>query len=152
MTKNILASDDLLEPAGCVSYRLRRAARMAARFYDHALKPSGLRNTQFTLLGSLDMLGETGIGDLSEELAVDGTTLTRNLEILVRRGLVENIEADDGRVPNVRLTDLGKETYEEAVPLWRDAQRHMLEALEPERWAGMRTQLHRIEAACTGAT
>lgn len=151
MTKSDLASADLLEPVDCVSYRLRRAARTAAKFYDNALRPSGLRNTQFTLLGSLDVLGETSIGDLSEELAIDGTTLTRNLEILVRRGLVENIEADDGRVRNVRLTEPGKKTYEEAVPLWREAQQHVLEALEPERWAGMRAELHIIEVTCTGS-
>lgn len=151
MTKNILASADLLDPVDCVSYRLRRAARMAARFYDDALRPSGLRSTQFALLASLDVLGETSIGDLSEELATDGTTLTRNLEILVRRGLVENIEADDGRVRNVRVTDRGKQTYEAAVPLWREAQQHVLEALEPERWIGMRAHLHRIEAACNGS-
>ena len=150
MTKSILASADLLDPVDCVSYRLRRAARMAARFYDDALRPSGLRNTQFALLASLDILGETSIGDLSEELATDGTTLTRNLEILVRRGLIENIEADDGRVRNVRLTDPGKKTYDEAVPLWREAQHHVLEALEPKRWKGMRAELRMIEVACTG--
>lgn len=150
MTKSILASADLLEPGHCISYRLRRAARMAARFYDDALRPVGLRNTQFSLLVSLDDLGETSIGDLSEELATDGTTLTRNLEVLVRRGLVENIEADDGRVRNVRLTGLGKKTYEEALPLWRAAQQHVLKALEAKRWTGMRAQLRRIETACTG--
>ena len=150
MTESRLTAAHANQPVDCVSYRLRRAARKAARFYDDALRPSGLRNTQFTLLGALDVLGETSIGDLSEELAIDGTTLTRNLEILVRRGLVENIAADDARVRNVRLTGLGKETYEEAVPLWREAQQHVLEALEPKRWTGMTAQLRKIEAACDG--
>ncbi len=151
MTKSRLTSAHANQPVDCVSYRLRRAARKAARFYDDALRPSGLRNTQFSLLGALDLLGETSIGDLSEELAIDGTTLTRNLEILVRRGLVENIAAEDARVRNVRLTGLGKETYEEAVPLWREAQQHLLEALEPKRWTGMRAQLRQIEDACAGS-
>ncbi|MEE8153176.1 MAG: MarR family winged helix-turn-helix transcriptional regulator, partial [candidate division NC10 bacterium] len=115
MTESSLASTNALEPVDCVSYRLRRAARITAKSYDNALRPIGLRNTQFTLLASLNRLGETSIGDLSEALAVDGTTLTRNLEVLVRRGLVENIAADDARVRNVRLTDLGKETFEEAA-------------------------------------
>ena len=151
MTESRLTTAHANQPVGCVSYRLRRAARKAARFYDDALRPSGLRNTQFTLLASLNRLGETSIGDLSEELAIDGTTLTRNLEILVRRGLVENIAAEDARVRNVRLTGLGKETYEEAVPLWREAQQHLLEALEPKRWTGMRAQLRKIEGACAGS-
>ena len=150
MTESRLTAAHADQPADCVSYRLRRAARKAARFYDTALRPSGLRNTQFSLLGALDVLGETSIGDLSEELAIDGTTLTRNLEILVRRGLVENIAAEDARVRNLRLTGLGKETYDEAVPLWREAQQHVLEVLEPTRWTGMRAQLRQIEAACDG--
>ena len=151
MTESRLTTAHANQPVGCVSYRLRRAARKAARFYDDALRPSGLRNTQFTLLASLNRLGETSIGDLSEELAIDGTTLTRNLEILVRRGLVENIAAEDARVRNVRLTGLGKETFEEAVPLWREAQQHLLEALESKRWTGMRAQLRKIEVACAGS-
>ncbi len=150
MTDSSLASTSALEPVNCVNYRLRRAARVAAKSYDSALRPSGLRNTQFTLLASLNRLCETSIGDLSEELAIDGTTLTRNLEILVLRGLIENNVADDARVRNVRLTSLGKETYEAAVPLWREAQQHVLEALEPEGWIGMRAQLRKIEAACDG--
>ena len=150
MTESRLTAAHADQPVDCVSYRLRRAARKAARFYDTALRPSGLRNTQFSLLGALDVLGETSIGDLSEEFAIDATTLTRNLEILVRRGLVENIAAEDARVRNVRLTNLGKETYDQAVPLWREAQRHVLEALEPKRWTGLRAQLRQIEAACDG--
>ena len=138
MTKRNPTSGNELEPVECVCYRLRRAARVAAKSYDNALKPSGLRNTQFTLLDSLNRLGETSIGDLADVLAIDGTTLTRNLEILVRRGLVENIVADDARVRYVRITKLGKQTYKEALPLWRKAQRQALDALEPKRWTGMR--------------
>ncbi len=150
MTKRNPTSGNELEPVECVCYRLRRAARVAAKAYDNALKPSGLRNTQFTLLASLNRLGETSIGDLADVLAIDGTTLTRNLEILVRRGLVENIVADDARVRYVRITKLGKQTYKEALPLWRKAQRQALNALEPKRWTGMRAQLHKIEVACDG--
>ena len=142
-----LASLDGLQPIDCVSYRLRRAARVAARAYDDALKPSGLRNTQFTLLGALDWLGETNIGDLSEELAIDGTTLTRNLEVLVRRGLVENIANDDARVRNVRLTGAGKRAYDKAVPLWSKAQRNVVDALGKDHWRDMAQQLRTIEQA-----
>ncbi len=146
--KSNLKTADVLSPAGCVSSALRRAARTAARFYDDALRPSGLRSTQFTLLGALNTLGEASIGDLSERLAIDGTTLTRNLEILVRRRLIENVGAEDGRVRNLRLTGAGKEAFEEATPLWREAQRQVLGALGAGRWADVRSKLRKIEAAC----
>lgn len=138
------------EAGDCVSYRLRRAARVAAKFYDNALRPCGLRNTQFTLLSALDHLGETSIGDLSEELAIDATTLNRNLEVLTRRKLVKNIAVDDGRVRAVRLTAAGARVFAEAKPLWRAAQRKMLRAIGGGEWTDMQSRLHKIETACEG--
>lgn len=146
--KSNLKTSDALNPADCVSSTLRRAARTAARFYDDALRPSGLRSTQFTLLGALKTLGAANIGELSERLSMDGTTLTRNLEVLVRRGLVENLSVDDARVRNVGLTSTGEEAFDNAAPLWREAQRHVLAALGPGPWAKARNTLRKIETAC----
>ncbi len=148
MTKSRLTSTNALEPMDCVCYRLRRAARLAAKTYDGALKPTGLRNTQFALLGSLNKLGESSIGELSDSLATDGTTLTRNLEVLVRRGLIEDVAADDARVRVIRVTELGKKTYVAALPLWREAQKQVLEAVGSKRWTEMRVELDKIEEAC----
>lgn len=148
MTDSNIPTAKELEPGYCISYRLRRAARLAAKSYDNALRPSGLRNTQFTLLTSLSGGDEISIGDLSETLAIDGTTLTRNLEILVRRGYIENLAGDDARVRNVRLTGAGKAAHEAALPLWREAQRNVLKTIKPESWTEMTTQLSKIEIAC----
>ncbi len=148
MTESSRRSANALEPVDCVCYRLRRAARLAAKNYDGALKPTGLRNTQFALLGSLNKLGESSIGELSNRLATDGTTLTRNLEVLVRRGLIEDVAADDARVRVIRVTELGKKTYVAALPLWHEAQKHVLEAVGSKRWTEMRVELDKIEEAC----
>jgi len=148
MSDDASAPIDPYEAGDCVSYRLRRAARTAAKLFDRALKPVGLRNTQFTLLASLTFNGEISIGDMSDELAIDATTLNRNLEILIRRGLVENVEAEDGRVRNVRLTTAGKAAFAEALPLWRQAQKQALGGLDPAHWVDMREDLREIEAAC----
>ncbi|MDV7341561.1 MarR family winged helix-turn-helix transcriptional regulator [Terasakiella sp. A23] len=136
-----------LNPADCVSYRLRRAARVAAKYYDAALKPLNLRNTQFTLLAALSILEDTSIGNLSKELAIDGTTLTRNLDVLFRRGLIEDQPDDDGRVRNIRLTQFGKDTYQHALPLWQEAQTSIVEQLGASEWQTMITQLKDIENA-----
>ncbi|MCP4328377.1 MAG: winged helix-turn-helix transcriptional regulator [Alphaproteobacteria bacterium] len=141
-------SDSELQTVDCLCYRLRRAARLAAKTYDGALKPTGLRNTQFALLGTLNKLGESSIGELSEKLATDATTLTRNLKVLVGRGLIESVAADDARVHVIRVTELGKKTYLAALPLWRGAQKHMLDAIGSKRWAEMRAELDKIEQAC----
>lgn len=137
-----------LTPANCVSYRLRRAARLAAKVFDAALKPIGLRNTQFTLLSALANRGAMNIGTLSELLATDGTTLTRNLEVLTRRGLIEDGVSEDGRIRVVQVSDQGKAKYEEALPLWRAAQQQVLAGLSQNQWTEMVERLHQIEAAC----
>ncbi|NKB55570.1 MAG: MarR family transcriptional regulator [Alphaproteobacteria bacterium] len=139
---------DAFEPGDCVSYRLRRAARKAAAHFDKALRPVGLRNTQFTLLGALDHLGDISIGALSDELATDATTLNRNLAVLVRRDLVEDIPADDGRVRQVRLTGAGRKLFAKSLPFWRAAQDEILATLEAGQWADMRSNLRTIESAC----
>ena len=67
--------------ADCSCFNLRRAARRVTQVYDHALAPSGLKATQFTLLVVLEG-ADAGEGiamtRLAEKLGMDRTTLTRN--------------------------------------------------------------------------
>jgi len=149
MTENSHISDDALQSRGiCICNRFRRAARLTSKVYDRALKPVGLRNSQFTALVTLDRYGPVAIGELAELMATDGTTLTRNLEVLARRGLVEDVAADDARTRVVAITDLGKQTRVAAVPLWREAQVQVLEAVGSKSWSEMRVELDKIEDAC----
>lgn len=142
-------SPDMLNPNMCISYRLRRAARASARHYDAALKSVGLRNTQFTLLSFLSKESGTNIGALARDMGVDATTLNRNLEVLARRGLVENHTADDGRERLVALTPEGQQKYEEAVNVWREAQQLLLTSIEPTNWTKMVEALSMIEETAT---
>ena len=140
---------DTLNPNMCISYRLRRAARASARHYDAALKTVGLRNTQFTLLCFLSKESGTNIGALARDMGVDATTLNRNLEVLVRRGLVENHPAEDGRERLVALTPEGQQKYEKAVNVWREAQQLLLASIEPKDWNKMVQALSMIEETAT---
>ena len=140
---------DATHPGDCVSYRLRRAARLAGKVFDAALKPVGLRNTQFTLLAALAEEGAQSIGGLADLLATDATTLNRNLAVLVERGLVDDEDGgDDARVRKVRLTKAGRGLYRKALPRWRDAQAQVLEELGLGAWGLVRQGLREIEKAC----
>jgi len=140
--------NEWLDPGHCLNYRLRRTARMTAKAYDDALRPSGIRNTQFTLVAALQYLGETSIGALAETLATDSTTLTRNLDILVRRGFVEDVKGEDGRVRMARLTAAGKGVYETALPFWRQAQSRLLASLDGDLRDDLVAGLAKIEHVC----
>ncbi len=67
---------------------LRRASRSLTQLYDEALRPLGLRATQFTILQALSLAGEVSQGELAQILAMDSTTLTRTLRIMGREGWI----------------------------------------------------------------
>jgi len=109
----------------CSCFNLRRAARRVTQVYDHALAPSGLTATQFSLLAVLGGLGpEEGIAmtRFAEILGTDRTTLTRNLIVVERDGLVTVRVGDDSRSRLVALTKAGRAALDRATPLWAGAQ------------------------------
>jgi DNA-binding MarR family transcriptional regulator len=107
----------------CLCDATHRAARALTSLYDHALAPHGVRNTQFTVLTTLEMRGATPLGELATFLAVDRTTLTRNLALLEAKQWVRSrAAAKDSRSRVVSLTDEGRAVIVAAFPAWRKAQ------------------------------
>jgi DNA-binding MarR family transcriptional regulator len=118
----------------CVCANLRRATRVVTKLYDDMLKPSGLKLTQFTALSTLMALGSSTLSELAQEMVVDRTTLTRNLEILQERGLVLTTEGEDRRERQLRLSDKGMAAVAGAYPLWQAAQTRAMEMAGRAAW------------------
>jgi DNA-binding MarR family transcriptional regulator len=106
----------------CYCATLRQAARTLTSFYDERLKESGIRVTQFTILQLLNRKPGARIADMVEWLAMDQTTLTRNLALLVDRGWVEVIDRPTGREKCWGMTREGEAKFSETLPLWEAAQ------------------------------
>lgn len=127
---------DVKAPANCTCFNLRKAARAVTQTYDKALKPSGLRATQFSLLRMVAKLEPVGIKDLAKALVMDRTTLGRNLKVLSDRELLEIGEGDDRRYRPIILTVGGQEALDLALPLWEKAQTRMANGFGHDRLAG----------------
>ena len=115
--------------ATCVCNNLRRAARAVSNYYDGLLgqaSESGLRVSQCTVLVVLYLAGPQTINALAEQLALDRTTLTRNLKPLAQEGLLTIAAGRDQRTRVVTLTPRGEEILLRALPLWEEAQAHMV--------------------------
>jgi DNA-binding MarR family transcriptional regulator len=125
----------------CTAQSLRRATRTVARIYDESLAPSGLRGTQFSLLIALSFFKEAPLLRVAEELSLDRTTLTRNLQPLERAGLVASGPGKDQRVRLLRLTEAGQRALQRAYPLWEEAQERVVKALGRRRWMTLREGL-----------
>ena len=125
----------------CTCARLRRTARRLTRAYDRALKPSGLRLTQYSVLANVARRSGLSVTDLAELLAMDRTTLTRNLRPLGARGWVRIAPGPDRRSRAVEITQAGRLVYQEALPLWRAAERAFRQRMGPDEAATLRQLL-----------
>lgn len=125
----------VLDVVNCTSANLRKATRMVTQIYDAALRPVGLRATQFNLIATLARSGDTPLTRLAEALVMDRTTLTRNLKPLVEKGLIRVDHEADQRVRIINLTDEGKAIFEEALPFWQQAQSQLVDGLGQKRWS-----------------
>jgi len=113
---------ELRQAASCACFNLRKAARTITQIYDDALRPSGLRATQFSLLAVLRARAPLTVSELADVAATDRTTLTRNLKPLERDGLVRSRAGADRRVRELLVTPKGRRALAGAYPLWRRAQ------------------------------
>jgi DNA-binding MarR family transcriptional regulator len=115
----------------CYCTQLRRASGGVTKIYDEALRPQGLRITQFSLLRGLGRLGTATLTELSDELALDRTTMSRSVQVLIDAGWVDaSVGEKDGREKILKLNDRGRKTIQDAMPLWSKAQARVEEHLK----------------------
>ena len=120
--------------SGCTLGHLRMATRVVTQIYDDILRPTGLRATQFGVLGATALSGPATVSRLAELMVMDRTTLTRNLKPLKARGLVRIAAGEDRRTREVSLTALGWDAVANALPLWQRALTQVAEALGDDCW------------------
>jgi DNA-binding MarR family transcriptional regulator len=124
---------NLARTRNCTCSALRRATRAVTAHYEKHFRGSGLRGTQFSILSVLAQAGSLPITRLAELMAVERTTLTRNLGVLARRGLVGWTGAEDGRVRKVVLTGEGEAMLRKCLPRWMAAEESVGSVLQRYR-------------------
>ncbi len=137
------ASDEqiLAETRRCVCDTMRRTARTLSRRYDAALAPCGLKATQFALLAQIANSGAMVLTHLADALAMDRTTLTRNLAPLERAGWVVTGTGTDRRTRTIALTERGTTTLAAALPFWYTAQQQIADEFGNDRLATLLDEL-----------
>ncbi len=135
------------ETQECNCFAVRSAARHVTQLYDRFLASSGLRTTQFSILAKLNRRGPLTINRLAEDMAMDRTTLGRNILPLERDGLI-TIEpaAADRRAKELHLTKMGRKRFEVATKAWSEAQACFERTFEPKRAGELRALLRAVVA------
>lgn len=142
---------ELIEVArGCTCGRLRMASRAVTSLFEETLRPSGIQGaSQFTLLSAIALMGETPITRLAELLLMDRTTVTRTLHSLEEADWVKVTPGQDRRTRIVSITEAGMATLARALPLWHQAQEHMVTHLTPPGWSDLMNSLHNATQVAT---
>ena len=113
----------------CLNFLVRRAARIMARHFDDALRPAGLRATQFTLLAALAQTPAMPVTRLAEILAIERSALARNLKPLERMGYVTVKTGEDRRARMAVITARGRRKLIAALPVWSAAHQRLCEKI-----------------------
>ena len=128
----------------CLCASVRRSARALTQLYEKALRPLGLRVTQFTILQALERAGEVSQGQLGDILAMDSTSLTRTLKIMVEQGWVAERPGKDRRERWLRLSKAGTVELRRATPAWESVQSRLHRELGGNAWNDLMRRANQI--------
>ena len=138
------AGTAVTQPRGCTNLKLRQLSREVTRHYDAYVARTGLKNTQYSLLSHVVLLGPIQPVELARQMRLDASTLTRNLQPLVAQGWVEMGPGADARSRSISATLAGHAKRAEGQRAWKQAQLALNQRLGEARVA----QLHELLDAC----
>jgi DNA-binding MarR family transcriptional regulator len=142
-----MTTEAALKLEDCNCSAARAAARHVTQYYDQFLAPTGLRISQFGILSRLKRMGPLTISELAEKMAMDRTTLGRNILPLERDGLVSiGAAASDRRAKEIRLSTAGNKRLEAARGGWLKAQAQFETSFGPSHAADLRALLRTVMA------
>ncbi len=113
----------------CLAVRVRLIGRTVTAVYDGALEGHGLTIAQLNLLAALGKAGPCPPSMLGEVLQLERSTVSRNLNLLLRHGWIEAVSSDAKGIREVALTREGRAKIESVMPQWRRAQRQAAKLL-----------------------
>jgi len=119
-----------MDTSVCFNLAMRKSSRLITKFYEERLSTLGLKAGQFSVLRAVDYKKQTTNKELQGILAIDQTTLSRNLKPLFRDGYLHlQADANDARVKLISLTPEGEALYQSALPVWEKAQQDIIHKL-----------------------
>jgi DNA-binding MarR family transcriptional regulator len=121
----------------CLCGNLRMAARAVTALYDSHLAPSGLTAAELSVLWCVVSVQPASMQKISEFLAMEKSTVTRNVAHLKLRHLLKVEAGEDARMKLVSATRGGREAFVRALPLWKEAQKAASRALGEPRFRSL---------------
>lgn len=132
--------------ATCPGYNLGKAYKHVTREFEKEFRDSNLTLAQFALLVNIGRDEPASGTEVAFRLGSDLSTISRTIELLIKRGLVLQKRGEDRRVRVYCLTDEGNAALAEAVPKWRRAKRATLLKIDRRVWNTTLRQIQKLGA------
>lgn len=116
----------------CLGNRIGKLHRIVSRRFDQNMRPLGLSGPQLKVLAVLMENGPVTPSTIADLLAIERSTISRNVSLMERNGWVESDSAPSGRTKTVSLTESGVEMLASANDAWSAAQSDVLGMLGPD--------------------
>ncbi len=130
--------------ASCACFNLRRAARLVTQRFDRIFRKSGITANQFSILMAVYHQNGILMTRLAGLLGMERTTLSRNVALLAKMGVIAAEAGNDKRERKMTVTESGIRLLEKTLPLWQKAQNEVVEALGRKKWNGLISGLHSV--------
>lgn len=125
----------------CVCQKVREVARKITRAYDDALRPTGIKANQFTMLSVIALTDGLSLTMLADKIGVERTTMIRNLKPLEREKQIEIYDQSGTRARSAKITGKGLAVLQDALPLWREAQDALKDQIGESVWVAMQANM-----------
>ena len=113
----------------CTCLQIKKSARTLTNLYDRALLKSNINSGQLSILLKIEALDSPTLNVLADQLNLKSSTMSRALSPLERDGLISLATGTDKRTRKVQVSPKGKKAIEIAIPLWKQAQNRVENAL-----------------------
>ncbi|MDQ0779048.1 DNA-binding MarR family transcriptional regulator [Streptomyces aurantiacus] len=126
----------------CNVTAIRKASRRLTQLYDEALRPVGLRSTQYSVLAELtaNAGNPPTMRQLADSLIMDRSALGHAVRPLVRDGLLALEEGQaDRRSRLISVTPKGRNLFRRAQLSWQEVQDYVAAAMGDEQAENLRT-------------
>jgi DNA-binding MarR family transcriptional regulator len=119
------SDQDIVEQVstGCLLGHWRMVSRVLTGIYETELRPFGLKSSQLTLLVMIAKAGPVRRVDIGKRLHLDLSTVTRNLQVMLKQRWIEEIPDErDQRSARLKVTARGRKLLDSIAPAWQRAQ------------------------------
>jgi DNA-binding MarR family transcriptional regulator len=107
----------------CLMSRWRAMNRVLTAIYDEELRRFHLKSSQLGLLVAVTKAGPVRRIELGRYLSLDPSTLTRNLQVMLKNGWIKEVpDGGDQRGAPLEVTSKGRKLLESVGPAWHVAQ------------------------------